>query len=262
MASWGYLAPLRAAAEAPRYAEKAVSLAPTLPETHLSLGYALCPVAGRYEEGLAEFRRAFELNPSLGRAHNPYSTCLNASGSPREALAEALNAQRLEPLNAQFSIATGRAYIELGNPDSAIAISERATKLNPALGSPYSIMVDAYAAKGDTAKIRWAVGEAVKRNSGFRVEMNAFLAIIAHDSATFASLRPQVMKNADNSAIYMAMGYSFNRNADSTLVWLDRAYASKSDVLGDVQYPFFDWLRNDPRFVAFRRKYNIPDVKR
>jgi serine/threonine-protein kinase len=262
MASWGYLEPLRAAAEAPRYAEKAVSLAPTLPETHLSLGYALCPVAGRYEEGLAEIRRAIELNPSLGGAHSVYSTCLNASGDPREALAEGLNAQRLEPLNAQFSIAPGRAYIELGKPDSAIALAERATKLAPALGSPYSIMVEAYAAKGDTAKIRWAVGEAVKRNSGFRVEMNAFLAIIRHDSATFASLRPKVMKNLDRSSMYVAKGYSFNRNADSTLLWLERTYASKSDVLGDVQFPLFDWLRNDPRFVAFRKKYNIPDVKR
>jgi hypothetical protein len=58
------------------------------------------------------------------------------------------------------------------------------------------------------------------------------------------------------------MGYSLNRNADSTLAWLDRAYASKSDALGDVQHPLFDWLRNDPRFVAFRKKYKIPDVKR
>ena len=262
MSSWGYRAPLRAAAEASLYAEKAVSLAPTLPETHLSLGFATCPLSGRYEEGSAEFRRAIELNPSLGEAHYAYSLCLNASGNPREALAEGLYAQRLEPLNAQFSMATGRAYMELGSPDSAIAVSERATKLNPTLGSPYAIMADAYAVKGDTARVRWAVGEAVKRNVAFRVEMNAFLAIIRHDSATFASLRPQVMNNADNSAVYVAMGYSFNRNADSTLVWLDRAYASKSDVLGDVQYPLFDWLRNDPRFVAFRKKYKIPDVKR
>ena len=262
MPTWGYLAPLRAAAEAPRYGEKAVSLAPTLPETHLSLGYGLCPLGGRYEEGLAEFRRAIELNPSLGEAHYSYSLCLNASGDPREALAEALNAQRLEPLNAQFSTATGGAYIELGNPDSSIAISERATKLSPALGSPYKTMADAYAVKGDTARVRWALGEAVKRNAGFRVEMHSFLAIIAHDSAALASLRPQVMKNVDVSAIYVAMGYSFNRNPDSTLVWLDRTYASKSDVLGRVQYPLFDWLRADPRFVAFRKKYNIPDVKR
>ncbi|MGZ6660991.1 MAG: protein kinase domain-containing protein [Solirubrobacteraceae bacterium] len=261
MTSWGYMTPRQAAAEAPRYAERAVSLAPTLPEPHISLGNARCHLTGRYEEGLAEFRRAIELNPSLGVAHYFYSLCLDVSGRPREALAEGLEAQRLEPLNVLFSAAPVWAYLDLGNPDSAIAIAQRATKLAPALGSPYQTMVFAYALKGDTARVRWAVGEAVKRNAGYRVPFNAFLDILANDSAAFASLRPQPMKNVDQSAIYVAMGYAFNRNADSTLAWLDRAYALKSDEAGMVHLSLFDWLRNDPRFVAFRKKYNIPELK-
>jgi hypothetical protein len=123
-------------------------------------------------------------------------------------------------------------------------------------------MAYAYAVKGDTAGVGWAVEESVKRRAGNRVVMNVLLAILTHDSAAFASLRQQVLTNVDQSALDVAMGYTFNRNADSILVRLDRAYASKSDVLGFVQYPVFDWLRNDPRFVALRKKYNIPDVKR
>ncbi len=262
MASWGYITPLQAAAEAPRYAERAVSLAPTLPETHLSLGFAFCTLARRYKEGLAELRRGIELNPSLGVAHYFYSWCLMASGHPREALTEGLEAQRLEPLNAQFSVAPGRAYIALGNPDGAIAISERAVRLVPALASPYIVMTEAYAAKGDTAGARWAGEEAIKRSAGNRVPVNAFLALLTHDFAAFAAIRPQVMKNIDPSAMNVAAGYSYDRNADSTLAWLDRAYASRSDPDGVVHYPLFDWLRNDPRFVAFRKKYSIPEVER
>jgi hypothetical protein len=70
------------------------------------------------------------------------------------------------------------------------------------------------------------------------------------------------MKNIDPSAMNVAAGYSYDRNADSTLAWLDRAYASRSDPDGVVHYPLFDWLRNDPRFVAFRKKYSIPEVER
>ncbi len=70
------------------------------------------------------------------------------------------------------------------------------------------------------------------------------------------------MDDLDNSAIYVAGAYSLNKSADSTVAWLDRAYALRSDVIGFVQYPLFDWLRNDPRFIALRNKHNIPAVTR
>ena len=69
------------------------------------------------------------------------------------------------------------------------------------------------------------------------------------------------MANIDVAAIYLAAGVSFARNADSTIAWLDRSFALKSDVLGSVQYPVFDRIRSDPRFLALK-KYNIPTPRR
>lgn len=261
MSSWGYISEREAAVIAPRYADKAVSLDSTLQEPRVSLGYAHCHLGKRYEEGLAELRYAIALNPSIGNAHYFYALCLYLSGYPREALVEGLESQRLEPLNAQFFYASSTAYNALGNYDSAIAVARRATKLAPALASPYAMMTVAYAAKGDIARVRWAGQEAVIRRPDLQLAMKAVLAILTHDSAEVTALRPQIMAHLDITANNVAVAYSLTRNADSTLVWLDRVYSVSIDALGIVNFPSFDWLRKDPRFLAFRTKYGIPDVK-
>ena len=88
------------------------------------------------------------------------------------------------------------------------------------------------------------------------------LAVATHDAAALARLKPEIERNADNAAIYMAAGYALIHNADSTLAWPDRSYALRSDVLGFVQLPMFDCLRNDPRFIAFRHKNQIAPLQR
>jgi tetratricopeptide (TPR) repeat protein len=262
MASWGYVSPTVAATEAPIYAAKAVALAPDLPETHTSLGNSRCQLIRDYDGGLAELRRAVALNPSLGVSQYFMSLCLVIAGRPREAIPYGDEALRLEPLNGQFTAATGRAYLALGKPDSALPVLFRGAKISPALSSPYVTMVFAYAEKGDTARVRWAVDNALSRTTALNTGLAAFRAMYTHDVAAFGALTPQIKKDISVAAIYLAAGYSYARNADSTIVWIDRSFALNSDVLGWIQYPMFDWIRSDPRFVALAKKYNIATPQR
>ena len=262
MASWGYVSPEVAAAEAPVYAARSVALAPDLPETHTSLGNSSCQLTRDYDRGLAELRRAIALNPSLGVAHYFLSLCLGIAGRPREAITYGNEALRLEPLNGQFTAATGRAYLQLGKPDSALAVLFRGAKLSPNLSSPYVTMVFAYAAMGDTARVRWAVDNALSRTTALNTGLAAFRAMYTHDARSFAALSAGINKNIGVAAIYLAAGYSYARNADSTIAWIDRAFTLNSDVLGWIQYPMFDWIRPDPRYIALQKKYRIPTPRR
>jgi TolB-like protein/tRNA A-37 threonylcarbamoyl transferase component Bud32 len=261
MSSWGYLSPRIAAEQAPLFAERATSLAPSLPETHLALGTARCNTRWEYVEGLAEIRRAIKLNPSLGVAHYFASLCLGVAGRPREALQEAKEAQRLEPLNAQFSIATGRAFLGLRQPDSAIATYRSAMKLSPGLASPYTQILWAYALKGDTASVKWTVDQIGKKSSALLLGSQIFGAMYTRDKITLAALHPEKMKD-DTSDPYIAAAYAFARNSDSTLAWLDRVFAARSDPIANVQLPMFDWVRSDPRYIALAKKYNLPNPQR
>ena len=260
MASWGYISPMEAANRAPAYAERAAALAPGLAEPHVSLGVVKCQLTAQPEEALAELRRAIQLSPNLGVAHYFYSLCLTRAGRPSDAIEEGRAAQRLDPLNAQFAVAQIRAYVEWNQPDSAIAVADRALKVAPSLGSLYSALFWAYVLKADTGNVTRAVDESKKliRTIG----PAAFLAIYTRDPAALRELRPSMSRYPGVADISVAAGYATRQNMDSTIVWLERAFALKSDMLGVVQYPIFDWLRGDPRYVVLAKRYDIPPVQR
>jgi hypothetical protein len=47
---------------------------------------------------------------------------------------------------------------------------------------------------------------------------------------------------------------------DEAFVWLERAYEERSNILVNLKvHPFFDPVRNDPRFASLLRRVNFPD---
>ena len=141
--------------------------------SHTSRSATRCvPCDGRYEEGLVELRRAIALNPSLGVSLFHFALPDDAPGGRAMRWRRGLEAQRLEPLNAQFIVGPARAYVALGIPDSAIILSMRATTTRPALGSSYSTLTWAYAAKGDTARVTWAARNTTTRSTALTTGVN------------------------------------------------------------------------------------------
>lgn len=258
MSSWGYVTALEAKSKSIPYAQRAVVLAPSLAEPHASLGFTLCQLKRDYQQGIAELERAVEINPSSGTAHYLFSLCLLVAGHSAEAITHGLEAQRLEPLNAQFITATTRAYAVAHNLPKALELGAAAQRMAPKLGSVYASMMWVFASTGDTAKVRWSGETSAGLMSANKAGINSFIALIGHDRAALLREQPEVSRRTPAAGIYMAGGYAMIHNADSTLAWIDRAYAVDGDVLGVIQYPIFDWLRSDPRFIALQKKYNIP----
>jgi eukaryotic-like serine/threonine-protein kinase len=257
MPSWGYVTPVEAEAKAVPYAENAVRLAPTLSEPHTSLAFALCQLKRDDVAGMAEFQRALELNPSNGSAHYLKALCLVRWGNPSSAIPEALEAERLEPLNAQFVTASIRAYSAAHAYPKAIEAGARAERMAPQLGSIVSTMTWVFASAGDTAAMRAAAERSFATASGNQAGSKAFLALASHDQRTLAKVLSEIDKRPESGAMFMAGGYALLHNADSAIAWIDRAYAVNGDVIGNIQFPVFDWLRNDPRYVAVAKKYDI-----
>ena len=257
MTSWGLISPKEAEEKSVPYAERAVALAPNLPEPHVSLGFALCNFRHQKAAGVAEFKRAIELNPSLGQAHYFYSMCLKSATDP-SLLAEAEEAHRLEPLNAQFTVALIRAYLFLHQEQRAFELIQSTLKLAPNLGSLYAQVFWIYANRGDTANLRQTAGKMYVTNPGHREGIRALIALISRDTATSAKLYPGLVAHPDRGGIWVAAAYAMMRNTDSTLAWLDRTYAVNGDIVGFAGYPLFDFVRSDPRYAMLRNKYGGP----
>ena len=257
MTSWGMIAPKTAEAKAIPYAERAVALAPGLPEPHVSLGFALCTLSRETERGVAELKRAIALNPSLGLAHYFYSMCLKSQVAGI-AMLQAQEARRLEPLNAQFVVGVIRAYLFAHEEKEALKLTLATLRSAPNLGSLYAQLFWIYADLGDTANLRRTALKLTETNPGHSDGINGMMALVTHDSVTIKRSQPFYRAHPEAVGLWLAGGYALLGNADSSLAWLDRTYAVNGDIIGFVEYPVFDRIRGDPRFAGLKVEYDIP----
>lgn len=254
--------PADARANAIRAAEKALELDPKLAEGHVVLGDV---GVRQWQWDLAEasYRRAIELNPNDAAAHAGRAHWLLCQGSTDEALASARRARELDPL-ALFGTAIGAihfyarryddavrqletvltvrpddamalwflgfALIEDGQPEKAIRVLERSASVSDRNPAVLGVLVRAYTRAGRRTEALRIVDELHRRRRAGYVPPAAFV-------------------NA-----YLGLGED-----DQALVWLERAYEERSNILQFLKvHPFFDPLRHDRRFAGLLRRVNIP----
>src|SRR6266513_2550016 len=91
-------------------AQKAVELDDTLAEAHTSLAYVFY-VDFQYAQSVKEFERAISLNPNYAMAHHWYGTLLlSALGRFDQAIAELKRALELEPVLPIIGVSLGATY--------------------------------------------------------------------------------------------------------------------------------------------------------
>ena len=105
MASYGVLInygsdPNDVTPKASAAAEKALELDPALARPHAVLGYNKILYDWNFPGGEAEFRRAFELDPSDATSHQWFSETLSyIGGRAQESIDEGNRARQLDPLS-------------------------------------------------------------------------------------------------------------------------------------------------------------------
>lgn len=99
-----------------------------LPHNDLGVAYAR---QGRFDDALAQFRIAAQLDPRYTDAHHNLGLMLLQSGRAAEAVPELEAAQRLIPNDAGASYDLGAALSQSGREDEAIAAYQHAIELNP-----------------------------------------------------------------------------------------------------------------------------------
>jgi TolB-like protein/DNA-binding winged helix-turn-helix (wHTH) protein/Flp pilus assembly protein TadD len=241
---------------------KALELDSALGEAHNSLAFCLDGFDWDFDSAGKEFLRAIELNPGYATAHHWYAWHLSLLGRYDEAIAEMRKAENVDPLSLiinadlaellllahdyddsirqsrrtiemdpNFALAhnqLGQAYLQKGMQNEAIAELQRAVQLSA--GSPTCIanLACAYAASGQR-------GEAVKLLSEMKKRSNASY---SHGS--------------EIAAIYAALG-----DKDQAISWLEKGYEERFNP-GVLLRPGFDPLRSDPRFQDLVRRIGLP----
>ncbi len=266
--SWGWYLGLTTKEAYPRARAaigKALEMDDTLAEAHISLAV----VKGEYEWDWAaaekEFQRGLELNPGYATGHQWYAEYLRAVGRQEEGLAEMKRALELDPLSLIINAGLGWEYVYMRQYDRAIAQCRKTVEMEPRFPNAWACLMEASILAGRGAEAAAATQELAKLDGASPEEVAAIPQ--AYERAGIPGLlrlRLQVFqeeaKRRHVRPTIIADAYAQLGEKDQAMAWLEKAYEERDGFLVQINaWPMLDPLRDDPRFQALLRRMNFPD---
>lgn len=169
-AARGWHRPVKAAYQlAERFAQLAVRLSPTSPETNEALALMLL-CTGRPREAAIVAQRSVELNPYFARAYAVLGHALVHSGDPKRALAaceKGLRSTSRDQRGSWLYDALGHIYFFLERYEEAIDVSHRALQHDPSLFGAMVTLACANAQLGRLEEAQQAIDRLVAYIPGY-----------------------------------------------------------------------------------------------
>jgi TolB-like protein/Flp pilus assembly protein TadD len=258
----GYLSPQKATAKARPVILKAVQLDETLAEAHVSLGHAALhdfdwPTAER------EFLRGLELNPSSSTARYYYSNYLATRGRLDEAITQAEEARRLDPVSpASYSNLASILWFA-GQSERAIEQAQKTLEVNPDYSRGYEDLGRAYEQMGSlgSAIEAFRKGVSLDKQAHGTLASLAFAYALAGKRKEATKILRQLQRTAKTtfvSAYTFALIFVGLGKKDEAFAWFGKAYDERSSALPFLGVnPRYASLRGDPRFDKLLRRVGL-----
>jgi len=246
--------PAESMAKAKAAATKALALDDTLAEAHTALGHTLYTYERNIPESDRQFQRAIELNPNYATAHQWYAGGnLVSTGRFDEAIAEGRRAVELDPLSLISNLELAAIYGYARQYDQAIGQVRKIIEMDQNWYLAHMILCQTYNYKGQFAE---AIAECEKARE--LNDDPAVLANLAHAYAR-SGKREEAMKVVGQMhelakqryvpAYGFAVAYAGLGDKDQAFQWLER---SLQDRAWEITYlkvdPNMESLHSDPRF--------------
>jgi TolB-like protein/Flp pilus assembly protein TadD len=242
-------------------AKKALELDDTLAEARTSLALAIWYYDFDSSQANREFQRAIELNPNYASAHQQYgNNTLSAVGRFNDAIAEGKRALELDPLSLVIIADLGVDYYYARRYDEAIALERKLLEMDPGYYFAYLNLGQALEAKGarDAAIAEYQKARTLNDDP-------LVLALLAH-AYGLSGNKAEAEKILDQlkalskaryvSAYSFSLAYLGLGNKDEALRWLEQSYQDRAGAdVGWIRVDhLLDPLHADPRFEALAEK--------
>jgi len=241
-------------------AMRAVELDGTLAEAHAAIGYTKLYFDWDWEGAERAWRRALELNPNSVEALRLSSEDLVYTGQFNEGLAQARRARDLDPLNRFVSGSLGYLYMRSRHYDEAITHYRMVLELDPTFSVARDHLAYAYTLKGMHEE---ALAE-YKKFAGPHDPLEELAFLYSQmgrgdDARRVADNLRRLSRQKYIDPYRIAIAYASLGDKDRTFAWLEKAYQDRSPWMAQLKVEaFFDPLRSDPRFKALLRRMNFP----
>ncbi|RJR32384.1 MAG: adenylate/guanylate cyclase domain-containing protein [Desulfobacteraceae bacterium] len=152
------------------FAQKALALDDSLPDTHDLLG-SIHLWRKQHDKAVSEHRIAVSLDPNNAEWLAGLGGVLLWAGRPEEAIDVILKAMKLNPVHPPYYLwSLGHAYLLIGKYDQAIASFKRVLIRNPEFWPSHVLLAAALSETGRYEEARIEAGEILRLNPHFTLE--------------------------------------------------------------------------------------------
>jgi TolB-like protein/DNA-binding winged helix-turn-helix (wHTH) protein len=244
-----------------QYARKALSLDNFLPEAHNSIAAFYFFSARDWHKAEAESLRAIELNPNYAEGRHVHSFILFVLNRDEEAIQEQKRSSELDPFARPGAL--GRAYFWARRYDDAINELRVHSEIQPRDIGVQFFLFEAYWFKGMNKEAIQSLQQlfSAEGDKDLEAAVQRELQRGAEPvvGALFLRQDQDRARKEHLTSIHFAFDYALLQRKDDTIAALEEDYREHDPWLVFLQKdPAFDFLHNDPRYVALLKKIGLP----
>ncbi|CAN5461873.1 hypothetical protein BH10ACI2_BH10ACI2_13370 [soil metagenome] len=258
--------------QAKQAALKALELDANLAEAHASLGEAIFYYDYDWVGAEKAFKRAIEINPKYATAHQWYAELLQGAGRFDESIKEMSKAVELDPFSMIINQQMGAILLAAKRFDESLMQNKKVNELFPdEIGFHYT-NATIYEAQGKysqafeeyilAAKARKAKPEEIQamKDAYKKGGWDGFVKLQQDPMLKFLNDPPAADKNGYVPAILFASSYSYLKDKEKTIEYLNKAHDERSMSVLYLKVSFnWDFVRDDPRFKELVKRVGIPE---
>src|SRR6266480_276235 len=259
LGDWGCWPQHEAFAKARPAALRAIELDHNLGAAHAWLGMLAFSYEWEWQNAENEFKQAIELDPNYSFAHLAYAVFLVTVGKPEQGFAEMRRAYELDPTSELTNMVSVHVFYLARQYDPAIKQAKIAIELNPGSWGAYYWLGASYERKGMYEQASAAYVKSKALDGLGPEELDAFRSayrksgIRGYWQQELATVKP------NRSECWMAVIYAHMGDKDRTLEYLNRGFQHHCTDLRMLNADaIYDSLREDPRFQYVLHRMKFP----
>ncbi len=240
-------------------ARRAIALAPELAGAHAALGFYLWNGAFDLRGASAEFERARALAPGSAAILQTYGLYAISMGNFPPGIADLRRAAELDPLNVASYYLLGRGLYWSHRYAEALTALDEASALDPQFLATSEYRGLAYIGLGQFDQARAACEPQPQYWGAQWCLAIAYQKLGRHADADASLTKLQGMQG-DAASYQYATIYAQRGDLPRALDWLETALRVRDPGVTLMKTdPFLDPLRKEPRFQAVERQLRFPD---